>query len=172
MAFYDIIKNKKIDVKKLILKISEEFTLVIIWPHQILGLKGSCYASEVLNKWIKNIKITLVFYFPWKSRYNCRGTDVFSNIFELLLLLYYTSMHLICLPIMIKKSAARVTSCELRDASSDMRVTSSDIQVGSSNPQITSSNPRVRRRTARAGRLKAPVGKLKARFEVKKPRVK
>ena len=30
MAFYDVIKNKKIDVKKLITKTSEEFTLVII----------------------------------------------------------------------------------------------------------------------------------------------
>ena len=138
----------------------------------MLGLKGSRYAFDVLKKWIRNIKITLVFYFPWKSRYNWPGTDVFSNIFELLLLLYYTSMQLICLSIVIKKSTVRVTSCEFRDASSDMRVMSLDIRVGSSNPQITSSNPRVRRLTARAGRLKAPVGKLKAWFEVKKPRVK
>ena len=34
--------------------------------------------------------MTLVFYFPGKSRYNSRSTDHFSNIFELLLLLYYT----------------------------------------------------------------------------------
>ena len=30
VAFYDIIKNKKTDVKKLITKMSEEFSLVII----------------------------------------------------------------------------------------------------------------------------------------------
>ena len=44
-AIYDIIKNKKYDVKKLIPKISEEFCLIIIWPHQMLGLKESRYAS-------------------------------------------------------------------------------------------------------------------------------
>ena len=50
MAFYDIIKNKKSDVKTLIPKISEEFTLVIIWPHQMPGLKGSRCASDFCKK--------------------------------------------------------------------------------------------------------------------------
>ena len=45
VAFYVIIKNKKIDVKKIIPKISEEFTLLIISPHQMLGLKEFHYAS-------------------------------------------------------------------------------------------------------------------------------
>ena len=40
---YNILKNKKFDVKKLILKISEEITIVIIWPLQMLILKGSRY---------------------------------------------------------------------------------------------------------------------------------
>ena len=38
---YDILKNKTFDVKKLKPKISEEFTIVIIWPLQMLRLKGS-----------------------------------------------------------------------------------------------------------------------------------
>ena len=41
LAFYDIIKNKKTGVKKLITKTSKEFTLVINLLHQMLGLKGS-----------------------------------------------------------------------------------------------------------------------------------
>ena len=44
---YDILKNKKFDVKKLVPKISEEFTIVIIWSIQMLGLKGSRYAPAV-----------------------------------------------------------------------------------------------------------------------------
>ena len=46
---YDILKNKKIDVKKLIPKISEEFSIVITRPLQMLGLKGSRYAPASLN---------------------------------------------------------------------------------------------------------------------------
>ena len=38
---YDILKNKKFDDKKLKPKISEQFSIVIIWPLQMLGLKGS-----------------------------------------------------------------------------------------------------------------------------------
>ena len=45
--------------------------------------------KKKIKKKIKNIKITLVFYFPRQSKYSCRDTDVFSNIVELLLLLYY-----------------------------------------------------------------------------------
>ena len=45
--------------------------------------------EKLKKKRIKNIKITLVFYFPRKSKYNCRDTDVFCNIVEWLLLLYY-----------------------------------------------------------------------------------
>ena len=41
---------------------------------------------------LKTSKSRLFFYFPRKSRYNCWATDVFLNIVELLLLLYYTSM--------------------------------------------------------------------------------
>ena len=36
--------------------------------------------------------MTLVFYFPRKSNYNCQGTDIFSNIVELLLFLCCTYM--------------------------------------------------------------------------------
>ena len=39
--WYDILNDNKSDVKKLIPKKLEEFTLVIVWPHQILGFKGS-----------------------------------------------------------------------------------------------------------------------------------
>ena len=35
----------------------------------------------------------LAFYFSQKSKYNCQGTDVFSNIVELLHLLYYNLMR-------------------------------------------------------------------------------
>ena len=49
---------RKTDVKKLIPKISEEFTLVIIWPHQMLGLKGSRYASVTNSFFLKLDKIT------------------------------------------------------------------------------------------------------------------
>ena len=45
-----------------------------------------------LYKWIDSIKITFNFYFPRTSRHNYRGVDVFSDIFELLLLLYFTFM--------------------------------------------------------------------------------
>ena len=38
---YDFLKNKKFDVKKLIPKILEEFTIVIAWSLQMLGLNGS-----------------------------------------------------------------------------------------------------------------------------------
>ena len=44
--WYDILKNKKFYVKKLIPKIPEEFSIVIIWPLQMLGLKGSHHAPE------------------------------------------------------------------------------------------------------------------------------
>ena len=37
-------------------------------------------------------KSRLLFYLPRKSRYNGQGTDVFSNIAELFLLLYHTSI--------------------------------------------------------------------------------
>ena len=50
------------------------------------------YLSDNSKKWIDIIKITLVFYFPRKCRYDCRSTGLFSNIVELLLLLYYTFM--------------------------------------------------------------------------------
>ena len=43
-SWYDILKNKKIDVKKLIPKISEEFTIVTTLRPQMLGFKGSRYA--------------------------------------------------------------------------------------------------------------------------------
>ena len=39
------------------------------------------------------IKMTLTLYFLRKSKYNCRDTDAFSNIVELLLLQYYTSIN-------------------------------------------------------------------------------
>ena len=47
----DILKYKIFDVKKLIPKISD-FTIVIFWPLQMFGLKGSRYAlnSRVQNK--------------------------------------------------------------------------------------------------------------------------
>ena len=45
------------------------------------------HLNEKFKKWIKNIKITLVLYFPQKSRYNSRGTEIFSNIAELFFLL-------------------------------------------------------------------------------------
>ena len=41
---YGILKNKKFDVRKLTPKISEEFTIVITWPLQMLGLEESRYA--------------------------------------------------------------------------------------------------------------------------------
>ena len=50
------------------------------------------HLNEKFKKWIKNIKTTLVLYFSRKSRYNCRGTEIFSNIAELFFLLYDTSM--------------------------------------------------------------------------------
>ena len=46
----------------------------------------------IKKKGIKNTKIMLNFYSRWNSISNCRGTDVFSSIFELILLLYYTSI--------------------------------------------------------------------------------
>ena len=50
----DILKNEKFDVKKLIPKISEEFSVVVTWPLQMLGLKGCRYASvitETFSQW-------------------------------------------------------------------------------------------------------------------------
>ena len=50
---YDVLKNKKLDVKKLIPKILEEFTIVITWPFQILGSKGSHYAPSFSMSFFK-----------------------------------------------------------------------------------------------------------------------
>ena len=54
------------------------------------------YKKDLKDKFKKNelktSKSHLFFYFPRESRYNCRGMDVFSNIVEFLLLLYYTFM--------------------------------------------------------------------------------
>ena len=44
--------------------------------------------SDKLYKLIDSIEITFNFYFLRKSRHNCQGVDVFSDIFEFLLLLY------------------------------------------------------------------------------------
>ena len=46
---YDILKNKKLDVKKVIPKISEGFTIVITRPLQMLGLKGSRDVPEPIK---------------------------------------------------------------------------------------------------------------------------
>ena len=41
----------------------------------------------ILKKWIIRIKITFIFYFPQKSRDNCRTRDDFSNNIETVLFL-------------------------------------------------------------------------------------
>lgn len=48
------------------------------------------------------------FLFPTKSRYNCRGKDVFSKLVELLLLLSYTSMYATGIKVMIWASFAQI----------------------------------------------------------------
>ena len=58
------------------------------------------HLNDKLKKWIKNIKITPVFCFTRKGWYNCRGADVFSNIVEVLLLLYYTSTIFLILKVL------------------------------------------------------------------------
>ena len=50
--------------------------------------------NDKLKK-LKTLESRLFFYFPGKSRYYCRGTDIFPNIAELLIILYYTSMILL-----------------------------------------------------------------------------
>ena len=54
------------------------------------------YKKQLNDKFLKNeLKISkshLFFISPEKSKYNCRGIDVFSNS-ELLLLLCYASME-------------------------------------------------------------------------------
>ena len=47
------------------------------------------------KKWIKNIKTTLIFYFFLESIYIAEARMFFSNIVELLLLLYYTAMGIL-----------------------------------------------------------------------------
>ena len=71
--WYDILKNERFDVKKIISKISEEFSVVIIWPLQMIGLKVSCYAPgftfnlrslhELNDKVRLSITVIGIFYF-------------------------------------------------------------------------------------------------------------
>ena len=46
-----------------------------------------------LKKQLKKLQNHACFLFPQKSRYNSWSAGAFSNIVELLLLLYYTSMN-------------------------------------------------------------------------------
>ena len=50
------LKIKKFDVKKLIPKISAEFTFVLTWPLQVLGLKGSRCAPGNSSKCKKDMQ--------------------------------------------------------------------------------------------------------------------
>ena len=59
------------------------------------------HLNDKFKKWIKSIKTTLVFNFPQKSKCKGQDKDVFSNIVELLLLLYYTYVnYTTCIPSM------------------------------------------------------------------------
>ena len=73
------------------------------------------HLNDKLKKWIKNIKITPVFCFTRKGWYNCRGADVFSNIVEVLLLLYYTSTIFLILKVLDISFAISfsVTACNI-----------------------------------------------------------
>ena len=70
---YDILKNKTVDVKKLIPKILEGFIIVITWPLQMRGLKGSHYAtgqaeiSKKLAPWDWTFTIEKLFAFLIQS---------------------------------------------------------------------------------------------------------
>ena len=67
----------RFDVKKFISKISEEFTIVIIWPLQMLGLKVFRYAPgftfnlrslHELNRKVR-LSITMIAISPFRFRF-------------------------------------------------------------------------------------------------------